>query len=60
MEKNLVIDGVEIDQNRRDSIIIRSLNYEKGNCRTHEKNETAMLDLLERIVKEEVDAYKED
>lgn len=56
-ERKIVVDDVEIDTEKVDRILKKIILREKTNLKTREKSDAQMVQLIKRLIEEEVECY---
>jgi len=52
-----LVDGVEIDTVRVDRMLQKLIVREKTNLKTREKNDAQMVQMIKKLIEEEVECY---
>jgi hypothetical protein len=52
-----VVDGVEIDIEKVDRMLKRLIMREKTNLKTREKTDAQMVQMIKKLIEEEVECY---
>jgi hypothetical protein len=52
-----VVDGVEIDTDKVDRMLQKIILREKKNLKTREKTEAQMVQMIKKLIEEEVECY---
>jgi len=56
-ESIITFDGVTIDVNKVDRILKKIIIREKSNLKTREKSDAQMVQLIKKIIEEEIECY---
>ncbi len=56
-DRKPVIDGVEIDTDKVDRLLPKLILREKTNLKTREKNDGQMVQMIKKLIEEEVECY---
>jgi hypothetical protein len=56
-EQNPIINGVEIDTEKVERLLIKIILREKNNLKTREKTDAQMVDMIKNLIEEEVKCY---
>lgn len=52
-----IIDGIEIDTEKVDRMLKKLILREKTNLKTREKNDAQMVQMIKKLIEEEVECY---
>lgn len=52
-----IVDGVEIDTEKIDRMLRKLILREKANLKTREKSDAQMVQMIKKLIEEEVECY---
>jgi len=56
-EGTVVVNGIEIDEERAQKMLQKLIMREKTNIKTKEKNDGQMVQMIKKMIEEEVQCY---
>lgn len=56
-EQKPTVNGIEIDTDKAQRMLIKIIMREKTNLKTREKNDAQMVQMIKKLIEEEVECY---